>query len=79
MKVEILTPNKCLFKGEAKSVSVPSTEGPFMMLEHHAPIVAILEAGNVTLTDLHDEQQQFAIKGGFCEQHDNHIIICAEL
>jgi len=79
MKVEIITPNSSLFKGEAKSVTVPSQQGPFTMLEHHAPIVAILVAGKVTLTDLQDKTQQFAIQGGFCEQHNDTIIICAEL
>lgn len=79
MKAEIITPEKSLFKGEVKSATVPSMQGPFTMLEHHAAIVAILEAGKVTLTDNHDELHEFAIQGGFCEQHDNHIIICAEL
>lgn len=46
------------------------------MLEHHAPIVAVLQAGKVTLDD---GNQVFQIQGGFCEQHDNNIIICAEL
>ena len=48
------------------------------MLEHHAPIVAVLEAGKVVLTDLNDETHEFAINGGFCEQHDNTVIICGE-
>ena len=78
MKVEIITPEQCLFKGEAQTVTVPSLQGPFTMLEHHAPIVAILEAGKVVLTDLNDQNQEFLIKGGFCEQHDNTIIICVE-
>ena len=78
MKVEIITPETCLFKGEATTVTVPSIQGPFTFLEHHAPIVAILEKGKVTLTDLNDEVREFAINGGFCEQHDNAIIICAE-
>ena len=78
MKIEIIAPEKCLFKGEATSVTVPSMQGPFTMLEHHAPIVAILEAGKVVLSDINDEKTEFTIKGGFCEQHDNTIIICAE-
>ena len=78
MVVEIITPEKSLYKGEATSVTVPSMQGPFTMLEQHAPIVAILEAGKVTLTDLNNKQHEFAINGGFCEQHDNTIIICAE-
>ena len=78
MRVEIITPEKSLFKGEATSVTVPSMQGPFTMLEHHAAIVAILEKGAVIVTDTNNEQHEFAISGGFCEQHDNQIIICAE-
>jgi F-type H+-transporting ATPase subunit epsilon len=79
MIVSIITPEKSLYKGEAISVTVPSQMGPFTMLEHHAAIVAILEKGKVTITEPNGEQQEFDIKGGFCEQHHNEIIICAEL
>lgn len=78
MRIEIITPETCLYKGEAISVTVPSLQGPFTMLEHHAAIVAILEAGKVVLTDPNNEQHEFAIKGGFCEQHENQVIICVE-
>lgn len=78
MVVEIITPETCLYKGEATSVTVPSMQGPFTMLEHHAAIAAILEAGKVTLTEPSGEKREFDIQGGFCEQHDNSIIICAE-
>lgn len=79
MKVSIITPEKSLYQGEAQSVTVPSLQGPFTMLEHHAAIVAILEKGKVVLIDNNHERQEFAIEGGFCEQHQNEIIICAEL
>ncbi len=79
MKVEIISPSETLFEGEASSVTLPSTMGPFTLLEHHAAIVAILEAGKVSLTDDKDEHREFAIKGGFTENHDNHLTICVEL
>ena len=78
MVVEIITPETCLYKGEATSVTVPSMQGPFTMLEHHAAIAAILEAGKVTLTEPSGEKREFDIQGGFCEQHENAVIICAE-
>lgn len=78
MNVEIITPNGTLFKGQATTVSVPSLQGPFTMLEHHAPIVAILERGIVRLIDAQGEEKMFDIDGGFCEQHDGAVIICAE-
>ena len=79
MQIEIITPETRLYRGKATSVTVPSSQGPFMILEHHAPIVAILEAGKIVLTDDENQQHEFAIEGGFCEQHDNYIIICAEV
>ena len=79
MEVEIISPSDTLYKGEATSVTVPSKMGPFTLLEHHAPIVAILEAGKVSLTDANGVQKEFDIKGGFTENHDNHLTICVEL
>ena len=67
MKIEIITPETCLYQGEASAVTVPSLQGPFTMLEHHAAIVAILGEGKVSLTDSQDKSHEFAIKGGFCE------------
>ena len=78
MNVEIISPSATLFEGEATSVTVPSKLGPFTLLEHHAPIVAILEAGKVSLTEANGEQKEFDIKGGFTENHDNHLTICVE-
>ena len=79
MKVEIISPSDTLYNGEATSVTVPSKMGPFTLLEHHAPIVAILEAGKVSLTDANGETKEFDIKGGFTENHDNQLTICVEL
>ena len=79
MKVEIISPSETLYKGEASSVTVPSKMGPFTLLEHHAAIVAILEAGKVSLTDTKGEHKEFVIKGGFTENHDNQLTICVEL
>lgn len=79
MKVEIITPDSKLFSGTVSSVTVPSKQGPFTLLEHHAAIVAILEAGKISLTQENGEALEFAIKGGFCENHDNTLIVCAEI
>ena len=79
MKVEIISPSDTLFEGEVSSVTVPSQLGPFTLLEHHAAIVAILETGKVSLTDDKGQHHEFAIKGGFTENHDNHLTICVEL
>ena len=56
MNVEIITPEKSLYQGEATAVTVPSMQGPFTMLEHHAAIAAILDKGLVTVTETNGEK-----------------------
>ena len=79
MKVEIISPSETLYNGEATAITVPNKMGPFTLLEHHAAIVAILEAGKVSFTDDQGEHQEIAIKGGFVENHSNQLTICVEL
>ena len=79
MKVEIISPNGTLYSGEASSVTVPSMMGPFTLLEHHAAIVSVLEAGMVSLNDDKGESQDFAIKGGFVEVKKNEVSLCVEV
>ena len=78
MKVEIISPNETLYSGEATAITVPSQLGPFTLLEHHAAIVAILEAGTVAYTDANGEHKELDIKGGFVENHNNLLTICVE-
>ena len=49
MYINILTPDREVFKGEIVSVKVPGTQGAFQVLKNHAPIVSSLEAGVVTI------------------------------
>lgn len=47
MHLEIVTPDKNLFKGEAEYVYCPGTHGAFGILNNHAPIISPLKAGKV--------------------------------
>ncbi len=47
MYLEIVSPEATLFAGEVTSVTVPGINGEFQMLQDHAPIVSLLQAGNV--------------------------------
>jgi F-type H+-transporting ATPase subunit epsilon len=50
MHVHIITPDKELFKGEAKRVTVPGVDGSMGFLDNHAPLITVLRAGDVKLT-----------------------------
>lgn len=77
MKLEILTPDKKVFEGEVRSVTVPGTMGSFEVLKDHAPIISTLEDGKVIIRQDNTEETIF-IKGGVIEVLNNNIMVLAE-
>ena len=77
MRVEIITPDKELFKGEAKSVTVPGVDGSMGFLENHAPLITVLKAGEVKVK-ADGGEQSFPVKGGVVEVMNNTVLVLAE-
>jgi F-type H+-transporting ATPase subunit epsilon len=92
MFLEIVTPEASIFQGEVESVTVPGVDGQFQMLNNHAPIVSLLQEGNIKIQgDLSfDETYQdmfktvdkttsvLPIESGTIELNDNKIIILVD-
>lgn len=47
MQLEIITPEKEIFKGEAEAVQFPGLDGSFQVLNGHAPVISALASGDV--------------------------------
>ncbi|MBK6753630.1 MAG: F0F1 ATP synthase subunit epsilon [Flavobacteriales bacterium] len=77
MRVEIITPDKELFKGEATSVTVPGVDGSLGFPEQPRPLITVLKAGDVKLRTEKGEQI-FPVKGGVVEVSKNTVIVLAE-
>jgi len=78
MTLEILTPDKKVFEGEATSVTLPGTLGFFEILNHHAPIISTLEDGKVVVRNGVAKEEVYFIQGGIVEASNNNVIILAE-
>jgi len=78
MLLEIVTPEKKLYSGEAKAVKLPGTDGSFGVLDNHAPIIATLKKGTVKITDANGHTENFDINGGVVEVMNNKMIVLAE-
>lgn len=78
MQLEIITPEKKIYSGDAKLVQVPGSKGSFEILNNHAPIISTLEKGAIKIIDLQDRIVYFDINGGVIEVNQNKIIILAE-
>lgn len=77
MQLDILTPEKKVFSGEADSVSFPGTAGAFQVLNHHAPLISSLKEGKVKVRTK-KEDLLFNIKSGFVEVLKNKVTVLVE-
>jgi F-type H+-transporting ATPase subunit epsilon len=78
MKLEIITPDKELFKGEAKRVTVPGVDGSMGFLDHHAPLITVLKAGDVKVLLPDGKEKKFPVHGGVVEVSNNLVTVLAE-
>ncbi|MDB4926854.1 ATP synthase F1 subunit epsilon [Mucilaginibacter sp.] len=77
MTLEILTPDKKVFEGEATSVTLPGTMGFFEILNYHAPIISTLQDGKLTVR-ADGKEEVFLIKGGVVEASNNVVVVLVE-
>ncbi|MEY3645638.1 MAG: hypothetical protein RL127_346 [Bacteroidota bacterium] len=73
MFVEIITPDRKVFAGEASVVTLPGVDGSFQILNDHAALVSTLEKGTLTA-----DKDVFQIEGGVVEVLNNKVLILAE-
>lgn len=77
MTLEIITPDRKVFTGEASAVTFPGIEGQFQVLNDHAPLVSTLAKGPVTV-QTSTGQQTFTVDGGVVEVLRNRVLVLAE-
>ena len=76
---DLVSPEKLLFSGEVDQVDVPGSEGDFGVLAGHAPTVAALRPGIMTVF-INGDQQRMVVLGGFAEvSADGKLTVLADL
>lgn len=91
MHLEIVSPEQIILSEEVKSVNVPGVSGEFQILDHHAPVVSVLQKGTIKLDSsvtipkeskdkFYKEQSKlhFDISGGVIELKDNKVVILVD-
>jgi F-type H+-transporting ATPase subunit epsilon len=74
---DLVSPEKLLFSGEVEQVDVPGAEGDFGVLAGHAPMVATLRPGILTVHGDSGEQK-IVVLGGFAEVSAQGLTVLAE-
>jgi len=77
-QLEIVTPERVVFKDEATSVSAPGVMGGFQVLHNHAPLLSSLEIGAVKVKNKQGKDTVYATSGGFVEVRNNNVVVLVE-
>ena len=64
---EFVSPDKLQFRGQVESVLVPGSEGDFVVLKDHAPVMASLRPGVVAIGEAAGKETRFFVRGGFAD------------
>lgn len=77
MTLEVITPERVVFRDEVESLIIPGAEGLLGILPDHAPMVAALKIGILTYRK-NGEKRRVAVAGGFFEVADNHAVVLSD-
>ena len=77
MNLEIISPEKINYSGQAKSVTLPGLSGSFTILNRHAPIISALKKGVVSYR-INEQEEEISITEGFVEVKKDNVSICIE-
>jgi F-type H+-transporting ATPase subunit epsilon len=73
----VVTPEGSAFEGEAERLVVPGAAGEIGVLARHAPLVAMLRAGEIRIKS-QDEWQTFAAGPGYFQVHRDRAIVLVD-
>jgi len=77
IKLEIVTAERIVYTEDVDIILAPGVEGQLGILPHHAPLMTILQSGEI-LARRGAEEDIMAISGGFLEVRPDHVIILAD-
>ncbi len=75
---DLVSPEKLAFSGEVDQVDVPGVEGDFGVLAGHAPIVAAIRPGILTITS-GGTHQKIIVLGGLAEMSEKGLTVLADV
>jgi F-type H+-transporting ATPase subunit epsilon len=75
---ELVIPERLLFSGDVEAVILSSVEGEMTVLPNHAPVMAVLKPGLVTIDDGNGHAKRLYVRGGFADVRPDGLTVLAE-
>jgi len=76
-RFDLVSPERVLVSEDVAEVIVPASEGDFGMLPNHAPIIASLRPGTLTVRGNGGERKYF-VRGGLAEGRPEQLTVLAQ-
>ena len=78
LRVQVISPERVLFDGEASSLVAPAHDGQVGILAGHAPMMTLLGRGALRLEGGGAGARSFAVEGGFLQVVDDQVRVVTE-
>jgi F-type H+-transporting ATPase subunit epsilon len=75
---DLVSPEKLVFSGEVDQVDIPGSEGDFGVLAGHAPVVATIRPGIMTVFSA-GKQEKIVVLGGLAEVSAKGLTVLADV
>jgi F-type H+-transporting ATPase subunit epsilon len=75
---DLVSPEKLAFSGEVDQVDIPGAEGDFGVLAGHAPVVAAIRPGILTIIT-GGSKQKIIVLGGLAEVSEKGLTVLADV
>jgi F-type H+-transporting ATPase subunit epsilon len=76
-RLEIVTAERMVYSDDVNALVAWGVEGQLGILPHHAPLMTMLQPGDLMIRKDHEEEY-LAISGGFLEVRPDKVIILAD-
>jgi len=77
-KFELVSPERLLVSESVESVVIPGTEGEMTVMANHAPVMATIKPGVVTVKTVSGAEQRYVVFGGFADIRPDVCTLLAE-
>jgi F-type H+-transporting ATPase subunit epsilon len=78
MLFELISPERILFSGEVRAITLPATEGDMTVMAGHEPTMVMLHPGIIAVTDVQGPGHRAFVRGGFVEITGSSVSVLAE-
>jgi F-type H+-transporting ATPase subunit epsilon len=79
LQVELVSPERILWSGEAEMVVARTADGDLAFLTGHSPFIGALGIGAVSIRATDGTEERAAVHGGFVEVSEDRVTILSDV